>query len=182
MEEFHLSIYISEVKRLCDSATIAYETIHKETEQVNHDLLWFCIQSFLTTTANLSKLFFPQESNNPRGKILRDTFGISENSQIRSKEVRNAFEHYDEKLDGWIDSLQKNNNSYYVDRVLTDQDGNHSNAIIINGKPPIIQRSYNSKRKVLTFRNKHYNLGKVYKEIQEIDKKVKELNSKRFGQ
>jgi len=70
---------------------------------------WFALQGILASAANLSKLLWG--SDDPRmtqakrdqreaeRKALRDSLGVTDESPLKSRRVRNAFEHFDERLE-----------------------------------------------------------------------------------
>lgn len=63
---------------------------------------WFPIQALLTAAANISKaLWGKSPSCASQREPLRAALGIDESSPLRSRLVRNQFEHYDEKVDEW---------------------------------------------------------------------------------
>jgi len=63
------------------------------------------VQEALTHVAALSRFFWPVRKSplaQARGKRLRATFGIEEGSPLQSRELRNALEHFDERLDEFL--------------------------------------------------------------------------------
>lgn len=62
-------------------------------------------QEALTHVAALSRFFWPARKSaltQARGKKLRERFGIQEGSPLQSRELRNALEHFDERLDEFL--------------------------------------------------------------------------------
>lgn len=58
------------------------------------------IQNILVQGAAVSRYFWPvREKYAARGAELRDTYGIQDDSPLRSRDLRNAIEHFDERLD-----------------------------------------------------------------------------------
>jgi hypothetical protein len=63
------------------------------------------VQEALTHVAALSRFFWPVRKSaltQARGKRLRERFGIKEDSPLQSRELRNALEHFDERLDEFL--------------------------------------------------------------------------------
>src|SRR5438105_4713736 len=64
--------------------------------------LWFSIQNLVIAAGNLSKLLWGQA-----GKLaverepLRRRFGVEEDSVLRPTQIRNDFEHIDERVQRW---------------------------------------------------------------------------------
>ena len=89
--------------------------------------IWFAVQNIVAASANLSKLLWadddaPQEDHALRAE-LRSKLGIAADSRLKSKRLRNQFEHYDEKVMDWHGA----GGSVYVGRnvglpPLADQD------------------------------------------------------------
>jgi hypothetical protein len=64
------------------------------------DQTWHAIQSLLTATANLSKLFWGQAGRKTdERKRLRDSLLVGDTSVLQPTRFRNHFDHFDERLD-----------------------------------------------------------------------------------
>jgi hypothetical protein len=64
--------------------------------------VWSEIQSILVAAGNASKLLW----GSSRGKeeereLLREAAGVADDSPLKSRKIRNAFEHIDERLEDW---------------------------------------------------------------------------------
>jgi hypothetical protein len=69
------------------------------------DQIVAAVQEALTHVAALSRFFWPIRKSalsNARGKRLRESFGITEDSQLQSRALRNTLEHFDERLDEFL--------------------------------------------------------------------------------
>ena len=86
--------------------------------------VWHCIESMLNATANMSKILWGQKGKkaNERQEV-RDLLGIADSSPIRDPDMRNNFEHFDERLETWWKDSTDHNyidmNIGNVHRVLT---------------------------------------------------------------
>lgn len=64
------------------------------------------VQEALTHAAALSRFFWSMKKNDPlsaaRAARLRDAFGLDDNSALKRRNLRNAFEHFDEDLDRFL--------------------------------------------------------------------------------
>jgi hypothetical protein len=68
-----------------------------QDETLNH------LQNIVGMGAALSRYFWPSRSvHEGRGKLLRQRFKITEASSLRMRELRNAIEHFDERLDAYL--------------------------------------------------------------------------------
>lgn len=63
------------------------------------------LQNFVVQAAALSRYFWPSRPAHAwRGRQLRAAFGVSDDSPLRSRELRNALEHFDEHLDRYLEN------------------------------------------------------------------------------
>jgi hypothetical protein len=62
------------------------------------------LQSFLVAAGILSDLFFPdpKKGDVARGQSLCAVYGVTPDSPLSNKKVRNSFVHVDERLDKWL--------------------------------------------------------------------------------
>jgi hypothetical protein len=64
------------------------------------------VQEALTHAGALSRFFWPVKKGDSlataRGERLRELFSLSEASPLKSRKLRNAFEHFDEDLDRFL--------------------------------------------------------------------------------
>lgn len=115
-----LRIYQMEVKQQCVYALIALQEMQDRLanpEQGFHEdgtyRFWSAMQTFLGACATISKLCWPSEARKKgesldevqfrtkRGQELRQSLGLTDSSPLKDKELRNSFEHIDERLDQW---------------------------------------------------------------------------------
>ena len=81
------------------------------------DRFWYATEAFLRATADISKIFWPPKPldaslvgiTNQRGKDLRRVFGVKDDSPLRSRTLRDHFEHFDERIDLWYASSTHHN-------------------------------------------------------------------------
>ncbi|WP_126993664.1 hypothetical protein [Thermosipho globiformans] len=160
----NFEIFLTELERQCNFAGIALEHINMGVKAMNLEFVWYSIQSFLIATANISKILWPSSKRyKEKGEKLRKVLDISENFLIKSREFRNHFEHFDERIDEWIRKSKSHN---FVD----------SNVGAINEIQGIEQedifRNFDHKKWELIFQGKTFNLAKAKKEIEEIYGKI----------
>lgn len=179
MEKFITSIYIDELEKQCEFFQIGFNRINNISDI---SVFWYDIQNILVSAANISKLLWPNNNKKKsdviraitaeRGSSLRKIFDINEDSILKSKRVRNAFEHYDEKLDEWqIESK----NHIYIDSNI----GNKNSIKIDTDQPTAYMRNFDPESKVLTFRDEEYDTLKIATEIFRLHKKIQEIKSYR---
>ncbi len=86
---------------------------HFKTQNVTSDYLISIVQEAVGHAAALSRYFWPSpkgkkkeaQQNNlriNRGKRLCDAFSLNESSPLYNRDLRNAWEHFDERLDVYL--------------------------------------------------------------------------------
>jgi hypothetical protein len=133
------TVYLRELRSQCiighqaiaDMASLTVPA-HIESE-LTSDLgaassrFWYCLQAFLASAANISKLLWPSPHDGKdaatRGSDLRTliaTKAVAPGSALDSsgRDLRNAFEHFDARLDEWARSARARGDFSIIVRVL----------------------------------------------------------------
>ena len=79
--------------------------------QDRKDQLLDCLQNFINHSAAIARYFFPsmiggkgeKVLHKNRASFLRKVFDVSESSPLHDKKLRNAIEHFDERLDMYLE-------------------------------------------------------------------------------
>ncbi len=77
--------------------------------------IWFSLNAFLNAVANVSKLLWPNPNRKTardfpnRGRELRESLGVAEDSPLQHRTVRNHFEHVDERYEKWWLESERHN-------------------------------------------------------------------------
>lgn len=106
-EDFVRAIFKAELDTLCIQAGYARTQLEEELEssaRAHPIRAWLTIQTILTLAANASKLLWGvrREPMVPRARArLRREAGVSDDSALNSRDLRDAFEHLDEKVAKW---------------------------------------------------------------------------------
>lgn len=76
------------------------------------DVLLDCLQNVVNQSGAISRYFFPSRdgvkgtdkktAHRDRGKYLSKVFGVKENSPLMNRALRNSIEHFDERLDLYL--------------------------------------------------------------------------------
>ena len=121
---------------------------------------WGAIQAILVSAANVSKILWPvRRQNKARGKHLRDLLGLSDDSLLSDRTIRNHFEHYDERIEEWFEN---NASAVYMDRRIDPfEPGPFS-------LPQLFHRSYNPVTKSVSFRDEAIDLSAVLAELENV--------------
>lgn len=98
--------YVQEIEWQCETALAAFDVL-PDTDPtalsaVDADIVYRAIQSGVAAAANISKLLW-SEKNSARADDLKVLLAVSDDSPISSRALRNHFEHFDERLDKWVD-------------------------------------------------------------------------------
>lgn len=110
IEAFYIHSIIYSASR-CLDAFARYETLEKT--QYNAVKLVSIVQEAVGHSAALSRYFWPSKRvrkkqpmlnklGEKRGEKLRRAFGVDENSIFYNRDLRNAWEHFDERLDEYF--------------------------------------------------------------------------------
>lgn len=126
VEAFYVQSIIYSASRCLDALT-RYDTL-KEDENTSADVLVSLVQEAVGHSAALSRYFWPSPQGSKkrpnlavlkeeRGKTLRQAFLLDENSPLFSRDLRNAWEHFDERLD---DYFLENEAGYFFPGPILD--------------------------------------------------------------
>jgi hypothetical protein len=82
---------------------------------------WFSAQSIVVAAANITKAFWgsgrDQKQIEERRTPLRTSLGITEDSVFRLMSLRNHLEHFDERLDEWLEQSAR---KWHIDGSIGD--------------------------------------------------------------
>ena len=108
--------YIAEIVRQATYALAAVDqALHLNQDPERHSGAWLAVQSFLTATANISKLLWPagvQKDDTEsrwrkfRAERLRADLEVDESSALKDRKVRNSADHFDERIDDVVRDQQ----------------------------------------------------------------------------
>jgi hypothetical protein len=121
------------------------ETAHGEAVEGGRgysDNIWFALQGILGIGANAAKLLWGSQGPETEAERepLRSAAGVTDESPLKPRHVRNAFEHFDERIVDW--HRQTDANVYASRQIGTDP-----------AWPPTESRFgyYDPKERVVTF-------------------------------
>lgn len=112
------AFYIMSILFNCDSALDSLEDIDAIFEEMHKkedlsvldehiDIILNNLQNIVGQGAALSRFFWPvragkENRHDRRAKVLREAFQIDDSSPLKNRDLRNAIEHFDEKLDTYL--------------------------------------------------------------------------------
>ena len=100
--------YIESMLSITRTAMVDQSMLRKAIEELtrgeskNRDLIIDLTQNIISHAASISRYFWPSNSDRihkRRGQRLREVFEIYESNPIKNRDIRNFIEHFDEKLD-----------------------------------------------------------------------------------
>ena len=158
-------LYLWEIEEQCRYSLKALSAIQAPDADVDNEP-WYSIQAFLVAEANISKFLWPtKRGDSIRGKELRALLLVDDTHPLRSRRMRDFFEHFDDKLDSWIAAGK----GHHYGRIS-------GTSAFGKLRPTDNGRFFNRNTEVLTFFDEKYNLRLIGKETEILHKRVlKEL-------
>lgn len=132
------AFYILSIQYSAERCLEAFDLYEKNKSSKNPDLLVSLLQVAVGHSAALARYFWPSPMGKKsslifqmkvaRAKKLRRAFGLIDSSVLANKDLRNAWEHFDEKLDEYL--LQIDFGYFFptssiADIELLDEQGGH---------------------------------------------------------
>ncbi len=115
IQPIHIAFYDISIRYSAERALAAFELYdYLRYENADAESLISAVQEAVGHVGALSRYFWPStlgkkkkvikqyELKLARGKKLREKFKISEESPLSDRDLRNAWEHFDEKLDTYV--------------------------------------------------------------------------------
>lgn len=102
-----LYVFREQVKFQCLALVEASETLDRTvqalaTADAAPFRVWIAIQNLLTAAANISKALWGSKGRRADDRaLLRDLLAVPDDSPLRGVDLRNHFDHYDERIDLW---------------------------------------------------------------------------------
>lgn len=116
MDLMLLRLFQRQVRDQCQVVLAAVPTINAAVQSGDHDMLWVGCQTLLMGAANASKAMWGSKGKHAEvRRPLRESLTVTDDSPLRGVNMRNNFEHFDERLDRWW--VQRPNHNH-VDRLI----------------------------------------------------------------
>jgi hypothetical protein len=122
VDDHLLKIFQTELGTQCEFILIGGRQVNAYLEVRQSQPIWFALQGMLVSAANASKLLWgsrTEEALEVR-RQLRESVGVTDESPLSSRRLRNDFEHFDERLERWFGQSQDHN---YIGRNIGDPEG-----------------------------------------------------------
>ena len=178
LNKFVLGIFVDEVLNQCEFALMSWEYLQTSLLKEEDNSRIFChIQAFLVAVANISKILWTSKKFTSRGEELRRVLQVPTDSPVKDKNIRNVFEHYDERIESWVNSSKR--------RHISDMNISISGFSAIPDLDPIdcmrnLDISRDRKNLTLTFHGESYNLTMTKHAVTELQERARKLSPSLF--
>lgn len=120
MELMLLRIFQRQVADQCRFTLAAVPLINQGLQsRGNQDQLWIGCQMFVVGSGNASKALWgggrDRKNISKHRQPLRESLNVDDTSPLYSLELRNHFEHYDERIDQWWKNSPSHN---HIDKII----------------------------------------------------------------
>jgi len=173
MDEFIESVYLRELIQQCQCAIGAVEKMNECLSNRNPGEFFREAGDFLQHSSAVSRILWPPGSRNrlkkkrakQRGTHLREKLAVPEKHALQTRNLRDHFEHFDERLDEWAESTPYKN---IVDNMIGPRNAIAGNVI----KDEDIMRMYDPANKEIVFRGEKFNVQTLVDGVRDIQSKV----------
>ena len=129
---YHKVFYTLSIKENCSNALTAFKKFDNYLSNQEDEYAVSALQAALIYSSAISRYFWPSRTKNglakERGKQLRLALGVAAESPLSNRSLRNALEHFDERLDDYLVKLDAGYifpTSIVGDHTLADEQPGH---------------------------------------------------------
>ncbi|HEX8229678.1 MAG TPA: hypothetical protein VF826_10245 [Chloroflexia bacterium] len=135
-------------------------------ERELHERVFYNMHGFLTHSGNISKLLWPiSQKYRTRGEWLRKAFKVQDAPPLKSREIRNDLEHYDERLELWLSDIRRLTQTDLIIGIVHYPE-----------RPENIHRQYDYDSEIFSYQGKGQNLNDIAQEISRIQREIELWN------
>lgn len=167
-------LFLREIEFQARIAARAAARLPDGRSDFDRDDAWGVIQLILGAAANVSKILWPSPKSPyaDRGTMLRALLALDEHHTLFGRELRNHFEHYDDRIDQW---LAKVGSATYTDQVIGQLSG------FLAQFPESANRHYDPITRRLSFRGDFVDLGLVLDALADLHARCRQAVVLREG-
>ena len=172
MDTFFLTLYLDELNTACTSALKAVRRLDRcfDDQQLDIPSVFYELHSFLSHFAAASRLLWPPNSSGKRGvergADLRLELSVQDDHVVQNRNLRNHLEHYDERLDAWIQESRHHN-------IATNIVGPQGFFGGPNMSQSDVFRQYDPIQKTFIFRGETFDVQKLVDGIADIQSRIR---------
>ncbi len=162
-----------EVERQCRFALIAFEGLNSSHAEDAGSRFWFSVQNLLTALGRISRLLWPsQDSDSDRARELRESLGVQPDSPLRSREIIEDFEQFEERLKNWHETSESRR---FFDFYTEPLD------VLAATKPGDRFRGFDTEHEAILFHGKMYKLQPIAEAVEDLlDEAELQIQKPRF--
>ena len=167
METFHLRVFQGQVLDQCEFLLKSANEINNGSAAGSTEHIIYGIQNLLNAGANISKMLWGQKAKfAAQRERLRASIGIDDNSPLRNVNMRNNFEHMDERIDRWWAESKRHN---YVDKIVGPK-----GRCVVGPEPTDMFRMFDPQTTDVTFWGEEFNIQEIVTEVLRIVQLLRE--------
>jgi hypothetical protein len=173
MEKALLRYLQVEVEKQSQYAIIALQDMDEAFASGDGELFWYSVQNALVAIGRISRLLWPPDPLFPsRGRELRESLEVDDNSPLRALTFIEHFEHLDKRLETWyVTSEQRRFFDCYTEPL----------DVLADTAPEDRFRGFDSDRNAVLFQGEPYELGPVTEAVEELQRRAEaEMRKPRF--
>jgi hypothetical protein len=102
LSNWHLSLFVQEIALQAGHAMRAWRELHAAIAADDVFRVFYHLQAYLGAVAILRLTLWPTHGSKERGADLRYCLHVADDSPLRDHAIRDAFAHFDERLDSAI--------------------------------------------------------------------------------
>jgi hypothetical protein len=160
VDTFVLRIFQSEVALQCRIVLSACHNLNAALVLEAHEEVWKHLQTILMGGANLSKMFWGSAKGSQAERTpLRQSLGVNDDSPLHDRQLRNDFEHFDERVEKWFAKSEERN---YVGRTIGPP------GMIVGIKGSELFRQFDPSTGRVAFWDHEVSVRDIYAEVQRI--------------
>jgi len=168
MDDRLIELFKLELETQCKMADIAAEDLDAGLASSSVGRVWGAIQGVLIAAGNAAKLLWGSQGPEVEAmrKPLRDLVGVADDSPLRKRTVRNAFEHFDERLVEWFEKQG--------DEPLAIRSIAPTGLPLVSGPkgPPAHFGRFDPQNGIVIFWNKEISLIDLLRELRQIQDRL----------
>lgn len=181
MDDHILRIFLGEIQSQISSALMRAGEMEWALKQRSPNARFFAAaQAFLVHAAMVSKLFWPSDQTaraKTRGRELRAVFGLGEDHPLSKRTLRNHLEHYDDRVDDWV---ERSRNRHIVIDMIGPPTAIGGSAI----DPEDLMRVFDPSTGVFWFRGEKFDIKEMASALQslahEANARLTEIETRRY--
>lgn len=183
MDDFVAGAYMTELVHQGEAAQIAEQDLNASLSKHDVSRTFAAVQSLLAAAAMVSKLLWPQppkivpngsplsldqeaqrQNTLDRGRALREGLQIKGIPVLESRKVRNALEHFDDRLDRYFDDGHRN----IIDRNIGPRD----RLVAVDGQTPVHLRLIDPEKGTISVLDEEVVIQELFDAIMDVKRRA----------